>query len=526
MQKTRTTPVIHSGNYYAVSTARVVAKLDAMGIEVPSAATELPAFQVGEKSIVEFTRIEHAMLDWFEGRDYDQAQALIHYQPVQNGAHVIRILHEATCPSEISQDMICPSLADAIAAVIYGCDRDTVVLDEVRRDNDAVIAVIHGIDTLRIEAIVCEPFNIAIRDRVRTAFKGVREYDLQTILDRVARLPGLANVADPELDHRHPRRIPDACLLFGFPGNWAFAMRSALQQVDIVVTQSQAQELVAVFFGAGSWHQLIKHRDQLNSTACPVAVSVTEPFNRQLFYQTPEEALFAVGTAAKALTEPLVISTIGLSLDKRRLCVAINTQRNYDETPPSERFLSKQAIETGMNDYWAASDYVEPAHFDAALELCDRLDALRNCTPATAVATAGILYKRDGVEALLRGLLAREGLASDNLIFIGQFAFAVFHVPDPDGLGMLTAQARIYRIDESGVEEVNQVAMYKAEIEVKEAVGVNKLVITPDYGNGEAIEIGFVDIEQVMRLLALTHGDDLFARSVPRLPIVAERYQH
>jgi len=518
MQNTHTTPATHSGNFYTVGTARVVAKLNKMGIEVPSAAGGMP--------IVQFTQIEHAMLDWFEGRDYDQAQALIHYQPVQHDAHVIRILHEENCPSELSRDMICPSLADAVAAVIYGCDRDTMVLDEVRRDNDAVIAVIKGIDTLRIEAIVCEPFNIAIRDRVRTAFKGVREYDLRTILDRAARLPGLAKIAVAELDHRHSRRIPDGCLLFGYPGNWTFAMRSALQQVGIFVTQSQAQELVAVFFGASSWHQLIKHRDQLNSTTCPVAVSVTEPCDHQLFYHTPEEALFAVGTAAKELTEPLVMSMIDLSLGKQRLCVAISTQRNYDETAPAERFLSKHAIEAGLNDYWAASDYAEPGHFDAALELCGQLGPLRNCTSATAVTTAGILYKGEGIEALLLGLLAREGLASDNLIFIGQFAFAVFHVPDPDGRGMLTAHVRIYRIDDSGVEEVSQVAMYKAEIEVKEGVDENKLVITPDYGHAAPIEIGFVDTDQVVRLLALTHGSHLFAHSIPRLQIVEERYRH
>ncbi|EFX61303.1 hypothetical protein DAPPUDRAFT_122301, partial [Daphnia pulex] len=199
---------------------------------------------------------------------------------------------------------------------------------------------------------------------------------------------------------------------------------------------------------------------------------------------------------------------------------------DYDETAPDERFISKHAIEAGMNDYWAASDYAEPGHFEAALELCNRLDPLRNCAPATTVTTAGVLYKGHDVEALLRGLLAREGLASDHLIFIGQFACAVFHVPDPDGLGMLTAQVRIYRIGENGVEYVNQVAMYKAEIEVKEAVGENKLVITPDYGHEDPIEIGFVDIDQVMRLLALSYRDDLFVHSVPRLPIVAERYQH
>lgn len=526
MQNTHTTTATHSGNYYTVGTARVVAKLNSMGIEVPSAAIEFPPSQIGGMHTVKLTRIEHAMLDWFEGRDYDQAQALIHAQPVRHGAHVIRILHEATCPSEMSRDMICPSLADAIAAVIYSCDRDTVVLNEVRRENDGVIVVIQGIHTLRIEAIVCEPVNVAIRDRVRTAFKGVREYDLRTILDRAARLPGIPNVAAPDVIHRHQRRLPEGCLLFGFPGNWAFAMRSALQQVDIVVTQSQAQELVAVFFGANSWHQLIKHRDQLNSTTCPVAVSISEPYNRQLFYQTPEEALFAVGTAAKEITEPLVISMIRLSLGKQRLCVAISTQRNIDETATSEPFLRKHAIEAGLNDYWSASDYAEPGYYDAALKLCAQLDPLRNCTPVTAVSTAGILYDGDGIEAILRGLLAREGLASDNLIFIGQFAFAVFHVPDPDGLGMLTAHVRIYRIDESGIKEVNQVAMYKAEIEVKEAVGENKLLITPDYGNEDPIEIGFVDIDQVTRLLALTHRSDLFTHSIPQLPLVPDQYRH
>lgn len=524
MQKTNTSPAIHAGNYYSVGAARVVAKLTALGVTVPSEATQVPPFDGFGKPSVEFTRIEHAMLDWFEGRDYDQAQALIHYNAFHNSAHVIRILDEENCPSEVSNDMICPTLADAVAAVIYGCDRDTVSLDEVHRDSDGVIAVINGVRTLRIEAIECEPFNLAVRDRVRTAFKGVRDYDFKAILDRAARLPGLANIAAPDWEGR-PARV-DAGLLFGFPGNWALAMRSALKQVGVVVTQSQAQELVAVFFGASSWHQLIKHRDQLNSATRPVGVCINEPESRQRFYHTPEEALFAVATAAKKHTEPLAVSTIGLSFDKHRLAVALTTQRTYNETAPTDLLLNTQAIESGMNDYWAAMDYAEPAHFDAALELCAKLDAMCSSAGASTVDTASILYNRDGVEALLRGILTREGLKSENLIFVGQFAFAVFLVPDPDGLGMLTARARIYRIDQAGVKEINEVAMYKAEIEVREAIGESKLLIKPDYGHGEVIEIGFVDIGQVTRLLALTHGDNLYTHRVPQLPPLTERYRH
>ena len=440
--------------------------------------------------------------------------------------HIAHIINEDCCPDDVTQDMICPSLTDAITAIIYACDRDSVRLDEIRRVEEGVIGVIQGIDTVIIKEIKCEPFDIAIRDRVRTAFKGIREYDIEGIKARAARLPGFKNPPVIKLENNQFHRVKGGCLFFGFPSNWAVAMRSALKEVGIVVTQSQSQELVAVFFNANSWYQLIKHKDELNSTMSPISVTVNGKSRRQLFYQTPEEAIFAVGMANKSYTESVVMPHFGLSTDNERVNVKVVAKSIYEKHAADFSYFDKSLTESGWNDYWEASEYATPQQMDAALKMLEKLGKESDNRINNSVSTEDILYKSSGVLGLLKGLLEREGLEEKNLIFIGQFAIAVFLVPDPDGRGMLTAQARIYKIENEVAKEISLVAMYKAEIEVKEGLGESILVITPDYGNDDPIEIGFADAEQVRRFIDLTYNDKLFTLCTPMVSKISSKYRH
>lgn len=511
MSSSERRPAIHAGNYYLTGVRRVLAKLAAMGIAVPADALGVPAFEGIGKPMAEFTRIEHAMLDWFTGRDYDQAQALIHYRPPGGEDHVIRILDEERCPRELTFDMLCPTRADAVAAVVFACDQDAVRVDAFRQEGEALVAVIDGADVVRIDPVRCEPFDRAVRDRVRTALKGVRRYDTRSLYARAARLPGFDN-REHGMELNRFGRVEESCLFLGFPTNWAFAVRSALRQVQINVKQSQAQELAAVFFGASNWHQLVKHQDEPYSGVGPVQVTIhaaTGPQER--FYRTPEEAIFSVGCALKSYPEPVVIQRFDLTLDERSVSFRAVTRRAYDTTEPADRFFCPACIEGGGNDRWVASDDGDLAYVEAAQRIIGKLG-----TEQGAVSTSGALYAGDEPAATLAGLLGREGLPADHLVHLGDYAVAVFHEPEPNGGSLRTARVRIYRLEPGhGYRRGEDVAMYKARVRVVEAAKGKTLVIRPDYGHGAPIEIPVADVEQVRRLLALVHGEHLFTHSVP-----------
>ncbi len=515
MSALQNTPAVHRGNYYTAGAIRVLAKLAGMGIAVPDDALAVPKFEGGGEPLVQFKQIEHALLNWFEGRDYDQAQALIHYKVPCFDYHVIRILDVDACPRELSTDMLCPTRADAVAAVVFACDRDAIGIDAFRQDGDAIVAVINGVDVVKIEAIAYEPFDLGIRDRVRTALKGVREYDPMTLQARAARLPGFADFDyGDSLSFRTMHRL-DTCQLLGHPSSWALAMRGALAQVDIDVKLSQAQELTAVFFGAGSWHQLVKHQDALNDGFTPIALNVkTAAGHQQRFYCTTEEALFAAGAALKAYPEPVVVQNFGLCLDKHRLTLWAAARRAIEAAGPAN--YCPPCIECGSNDYWSVESDGEPAHLDAAQRILQALGQANGI-----VSTQWVLYAGEGAAGILAALLRREGQPKEHLVQFGEHAVAVFHVPNPNGGSQLTARARIYRIDAGRPHHVADVDMYKAELDVVNDAGQTRLVIGPDYGKGEPVEILVPDMDQLGRLLELTHGDGLFARRRPHFEALA-----
>lgn len=493
---------VHSGNYYSAGVRRVLAKLAEIGITVSAEALTVPPHEGFGKPLKEFTRIEHAILDWFEGRDFEQAQTLIHFRPSRNEWQVIRLLDKDNAPRDLTHEMLCPSRLDALAAVLASCDRDAVRLDACRKEGAALVVAINGADVLRIEPVILEPFDLAMRDRVRTALKGVRRQDQKAILTHALRLPGFKALVLSNEHHHH--NVANGCMLLGFPGNWAFAMRNALKQVGITVKQNQAQELAAVFFGASHWHQLVKHQDGPNDGLAPVAVTIEE---RTRFYRTPEEALFAVGKEIEGFPEPVVIQDIGLSLDKHRITFSASKQSAMAALPPMERYLCPNCIASGANDYWDAVSYDADEIAAAAQRLLNTIDASE-----AGVSTLGVLYDDVGDAALLEALLGREGIPPDQIVYVGDHALAVSYGPEPNGGPKRAAHLQIFRITNQGPRKVQNgdVAMYKAQVHVIDGVDGSKLVIRPDYGKGEPIEISVAQMAQVEQLVALTHRDGLY----------------
>jgi hypothetical protein len=507
MSRTEKEPV-HSGNYYTAGVQRVLAKLGEMKIDVPALALEVPPHTGAGQPAAVFTRIEHAMLDWFEGRDYDQAQGLIHFRPRRDEWHVIHLLDEEKAPRELSPEMLCPSRLDALGAVINACDYDTLRLDTCRQEGDALIVAIQGRDSVRIEPVPFEPFSLAIRDRVRTAFKGVRSRHQHDILTHAARLPGFKRFLPT--GKPHASAFSDDCTLIGFPTNWAFAMRAALKQVGIAVKQSQAQELAAVFFGASHWHQLIKHQHEINDQMAPVAVSISDSAGRQSrYYRTTEEALFAVGQHLAATDDGVVCQDLRLSLDKARITCWMAKESAVLALPPQDRYRCESWLTTGSNDYWSLLDDSDDATADAAKRL---LEAVGRAQGETT--TLGVLYDNGGDAGLLEGVLGRFGVPSNQIVLVGDHALAVSYVPQPDGGPRMAARLQIFRITAEGPHKLENgdIAMYKAKTRVRQEVGGLALEIRADYGHEPAIVIPVAHRRQLEQLKALTHPPGIFTR--------------
>lgn len=362
---------VHAGNYYTYGVKRVLEKLAEMDIAVPPKALSFPKHQGPGTLMHEFSHLEHAIMDYFTDRDYDQAQALIHFRAPSHDWHIIYVLDDLEDTGNITHGMICSSLLKAFEAVVLLGESSG---NEVGyfEEGSAVIVAMSGRPVLRIEPVIIEPFNLAIRDRVRSAFKGVRYLDQPAIMSSADRLPGFRSA---RADRDHQSGNQDVGMLLGFPGNWSLAMRKALSQVGVDVKLNQAQELAAVFFGGSNWHQLVKHQDGPNGDTPPVCVSVLRDGEwSRAFYSTPEEALFATGRAIESYPEPIAMEVRSASLRQDRVLVFASTQREVDARKPSEAFLAPYCIECGINDYF-------DTHYDgteaSAKEACEILAGLR-----------------------------------------------------------------------------------------------------------------------------------------------------
>lgn len=498
---------VHSGNYYTSGAKRVVSKLGKMNIPVPAAALECPPHPGPGTPLATYSRLESALLNCFDSRDYTQAQGLIHFKPPRNEWHLIRLLDVEKSPSELSNDMLCPSLLDAVGAIINACDYDIIRIDAWRREAEAVIATISGSDVVRIEPIQCEPFDSAVRDRVRKTLKGVRNYDYDNVRKRLARLPGFQSCAI-EKNARISRAIPDACMFLGFHTNWALAMRSALKQVGITVKQSQAQELAAVFFGASDWHQLTAHDADLGNQMRPVVLTIEEPDGKALrFYHSNEEALFAVGKLVEAQEEPVILDDVRLNVLENTVLCRLVKPRVMETLPPSERVFYPGWVSIGDNEYWTLS-----GRKNVALEAASRcvLEELDANGPSTQ--TAENIYGSGDIGLLQSVLSRRFDINPEQIVIVGDHVLAVAYVPEPDGGPLLSSFLQVFSITPQGPSKIDggDISMYKAEIRVSSSLAGITLEIRADYGHQPPISIAAANLDQIRRLKALTHPTGIF----------------
>ena len=122
---------VHSGNYYTFGTTRVLEKLSAMGVSVPDSALSVPATDGRFDAPSKFRVIDLAMFDWFADRDYEQAQALLHANSPMRDWYAIFPVDEQQSVSEISPGMLCPSLLDAVGAIVNACELNVERLDRL-----------------------------------------------------------------------------------------------------------------------------------------------------------------------------------------------------------------------------------------------------------------------------------------------------------------------------------------------------------------------------------------------------------
>lgn len=347
-------PSVHSGNYYTTGAARVAAKLQSMGFQLTAETvtpTNIDVFSGGREMMTKFSPLELALLDHFEGRDYTVAQALVH--PGQSPVwHSITVHCDDAYAGDLSEFTLAPSLVDALVVLLAACEDR---LNPLHLEQFGQGIHLYSETTLLavVEPVPFEPFSLENRNRVRAALKHLRYHGADAqLIARLRKLPGFAT--SPISFFLSRQRTP-SCRLLGFPANWAGAMREALAQVGVNVALNQAQELAAVFFGAGDWHQLIVRQDQALSVT-PGVVCIDEAGTlKRRFYHTPEEALLATGQLLAMWPEPLVVDEVRLSISQEHLLVRCCRAQDHETQQNSRAYAAPAVISNGFDDIYDRS---------------------------------------------------------------------------------------------------------------------------------------------------------------------------
>lgn len=497
---------------YEDGAERVVAKLHSMGIAVPPAVVAIPPGPHPNPLATmrrRCTQLEDALLERFDETDLRHAAALIHYQAPRADWHALHVLNY-DFGFDFESLTLCPSLLDALGAVISACDDALVRLSSCRRESGAVVVTVGDRDVFRIERVKIEPFNLTRRDRVRTLFKGVWIGDFPAFVHRASRLPGFSQIrfANPLGGNQY---LGEYCFL-GFPANWAQSMRATLAAIGIAVKLCQAQELVAVFFGASSWHQLIKHQDDLHAALKPVALChIVDDGVQAQFYHTAEEAIFAFSEAAKLHPEPLIIQDVS-TRGKVKVRICATTLKQFEEQHARQRlpFAGEEApsclICEDLKCYSIANNAeTEPAVRATAEQVLAALD-----TPSASASLEGGVYQQPGALGVLEAKFRRLGLTVMHLGQVGQHTVAVLQLKEVYGSQHL-AQICVYRFKDDRLIKIADDALYKAKISYLPGVDGGTLSIKPDYGHKPTVLIPMASPSQVIPVLELARKHNPFS---------------
>jgi hypothetical protein len=313
-----------------------------------------------------------------------------------------------------------------------------------------------------------------------------------------------------EWDDFAPER-DDRRQLFGFPGGWAHAMRDALAEVGVPVTLSQAQEAVAVFFGAGSWHQLVKHQDLANAALVPVGIEWqdVDGASQLKYFWTPEEALFAVGKLVERSAYRLRVQYFSSTLSSvGSVAIALCPAR---VVPPSASELELLDLESCVR--MPADEYVYEKEDDEG-ETTVTMRAARELLAAAErdgceTGSRDTLYVGEGVEGLLKGIMLRNGIPASHVVLSHDNACAVGYETVNDEV---TFGALLYVYERKGesLRATAIVSMYKAKLSIAEDRGGYSLIIRGDYGHDAPIVVGFDNREQLNKLLGLVYAEGVF----------------
>ena len=466
---------IHEGNYYGPGVDRVIEHLRQINIAVPDAVScrkpegleqEIP--EDGPWIAPGFSLLDHAILDRFEERDYQLAQQLLH--PARIGSsewHAIDFL-DSSDQNDSSNYVFAPSLLDAMAVALDTCDTNRVYIDGVESGSGKIVLRAGEVVVGVIIPVQFEPFSLHNRDRVRTAFKHVRSQFSPTLLrSRLGKLPGFDN-ADVRMQWLKDR-ANEGCLLFGYPSNWAAAMKKALADVGITVKLHQAQDLVACFFGAASWHQLAAHESEELRPLAPVCIAWGSGNSRERrVYKTAEEAVYAVGQIIDAAHVDIVINEFALGVHKYPILI-YGVKKDEFESAEQARWTSfTPYIESGWDDIKDASSCP-----DGVIEAAKRL--LRAVTDGHSD-PATVLCPEDGLVAKFFAAQERAGICRENIVQAGAYYLSFDMTDTPGGTDLLG----IHKMDGAAITQVAEgIALYKASL--LHSPGQPNLTIKADY---------------------------------------------
>jgi hypothetical protein len=512
---------IDSQNYYEPAVQRVLDKLGQMGVDVPPSALEAAqrrqAIPGVERWAGDFSRIMIAVLGSFDSNDYEQAQGLIHFRPPGTGWCVATPEKHPRAGDALQHRTVFSSTAVAVANLIALCDQSGLRIDRCQRQGENIAVIAEGVTFATIKSLAIEPFDSSICNRVRTAFKGVRAHNGVAIEARAVRLPGFKQLdwSGVRSGHDNGRQ------LLALPGSWAVAMRGALLEVGTTVSLSQAQELVAVFFGASNWHQLVKHRDVANAAMVPIGVEWqgVNGASQIKYFWKPEEALFAIGLAAENSPHPLRVQYFNSSLSVgSSVSIALYPADVARRSNSSSDLLDVESTIQMPADDYQREDFEEgetSVTMRAARELLARMGPLNGDDEMGA---GDGLYSGDGAEALFKGIMARNGIPARCVVMSRDNACGVCYqsVNDEDTLG---AVLYIYTRKGEALHSKAILSVYKAEMSIAEERPGYSLIIRGDYGNDDPIVLRFDNEVQLRKLLALTHAKGLYSLvSAPTFP--------
>ncbi len=265
-----------SGNFYSFGARRLGRYFAAHGMSVPD-----------ERAL------HRALLNHFDEIDYNAAKRLLEKDALINW-HMI-VAGEVESDLSLFPVQAAHNLTEALAVVFEVCDRERFFLTAIDRLPDGIqLRVKNGLFA-EIRRIPFEPFQPELSQRVQNALKGVRAFgEHERLASRLRSIPGFRSV-EFRLG-RWPQRADRGRLLLPFPANWATSMMSVMDILATPVKRNVAQELVACFFGANSWHHLIANNSDVHEGERPYAVATSYTHTADWrYYWSVGESVWALG---------------------------------------------------------------------------------------------------------------------------------------------------------------------------------------------------------------------------------------